>query len=124
MPYPGTVNNPGGSNSYITGQGGEEPYGAIERRKVLTRMSPIKKNPALNAPRRAQTAATKKQAPPATPVQTTAQDQGQVDQAQAQAMPEKPQDPVMIFWQSLAADPQASPLVQRYAAMATAGASA
>jgi hypothetical protein len=117
MPSPGQVNNPTGSNSYLSAQGTEEPYGAIERRKVLTRMSPLEKNPALNEPRRAQQKGATKQ-PPGKPIQPhAAQAQAQAD-GQARAQPERPVDPVAQFWMELAAEPDASPLVRQYAAMA------
>jgi len=117
MPYPGTVNNPGGSNSYVSARGTEEPYGAIERRKVLTRMAPMEKNPALNEPRRAQKkGASKKPAPP--PVQPHAAQAAEINEADARNMPEQPVDPVAFFWQQLASEPDASPLVRQYAAQA------
>lgn len=117
MPSPGVVNNPGGSNSYVSAQGREEPYGAIERRKVLTRMSPLEKNPALNEPRRAQKRGASKQ-PPEQPVQDTAAKAAMQQEAQTRSLPEQPQDPVVQFWLELAAEPDASPLVRQYAAQA------
>lgn len=124
MPYPGTVNNPAGQNSYGTAER-EEPYGAIERRKVLTRLAPLPPNPALTAPRRAQQQATSKkkqqpQAPPAPPVQETAARQAEIDEGARRDMPEQAVDPVVDFWQQLAAEPGASQLVRDYALQAAA----
>lgn len=106
MPSPGQVNNPGGSNSYGAG-GVEEPYGAIERRKALTRMAPPGNqavSAALNAPQRAQRKARKKQNMelPAEPV---TQQVPQVNMLQQ-------------FWRELATEDGASDLVREYAAQA------
>lgn len=118
MPNPGVVNNPGGSNSYVSAQGREEPYGAIERRKVLTRLAPLEKNPALNAPRRAQQQGSKKQAPPAPPVQDTAAKAAEMNEAASRGQAPQPVDPVVQFWTELAAEEGASPLVRQMAAQA------
>jgi hypothetical protein len=119
MPSPGVVNNPGGSNSYQSSQGHEEPYGAIERRKVLTRLSPMEKNPALNAPRQAQAKAVKGK--PEAPVQPHAAQAQELNDAATRGQPEQPQDPVAQFWQMLASEKGASPLIRSYAEQAMAG---
>lgn len=106
MPAPGIPNNPAGINAFSGPMGQKEPaYGQVERLKQLTAAAPPGTPGAVNAPKRAQRRATKrKSGVPAAGAVT----------APPAAAPQP--SPIALFWQEIAADPEASPLVRQYAA--------
>lgn len=113
MPNPGQANNGLGINSFSGPMGQKEPaYGEIERLKNLTAMAPIGSPAALGAPKRAKRAAVRGSSAAPTPAAPTAA-------AAAPPPPEIQHDSYEVqmrtFWQQLAADPDASPLVRQYA---------
>lgn len=111
MPAPGQGNNGLGINSFSGPMGQKEPaYGAVERMKILSALAPVGSPSALGAPRRSKRAAMKGKkasAPNPTAVVTPA----------SAPMPQEPPYDAQVaqFWQELAADPNASELVRRFA---------
>lgn len=97
-------NNPGGVNAF-GGWGKEAPYGAIEKEKTLTRAAPLPSVPAVGAPKQAQQRAVGKKGAAQSSAPATAP-------ATSPSPAFTPQMVVSQFWQEMAAEPGASPLVQ------------
>jgi hypothetical protein len=112
MPNPGQANNGLGINSFSGPMGQKEPaYGAIERLKILTALAPPGSPAALNAPKRSKRAAVRGK-------KMTGSGQASTVVTPASApMPSEPtyEQQLVEFWQQVAADPNASELVRRYA---------
>lgn len=96
--------NPAGINSFGGPFEHEQPYGAVEKLKNLSRLAPTAQPTALNEPRRAQRRAIRRErrAPQPAPL--------------SPPPPQiTPQESLRSFWQALAADPEASDLVRQLA---------
>lgn len=111
MPLPGMANNASGINVFSGPLGQKEPaYGAVERMKVLSALAPVGSPAAQNAPKRAKRAAQRgREAAPAAP---SAQSPPPATAANADTY----QMSLTAFWSQVAADPNASDLVKKYAA--------
>lgn len=112
MPLRGVVNNAAGVNVFSGPLGQKEPaYGAGERLKVLSALAPVGSPAAQNAPKRAQRAATSgKRAATAVSPTAAAPPPATAQNADTYQMS------MAAFWGQVAADPEASDLVKKYAA--------
>lgn len=102
--------NPDGHNAFGGPFEHEQPYGAIEKLKSLARLAPTAQPTAVNAPRRSKRHATGQDKPGRSSRRA----------APAPSIPETqptvPYEAILAgFWQELAADPGASPLVREIA---------
>jgi hypothetical protein len=119
VPNPGQANNGLGINSFSGPMGQKEPaYGAIERLKNLTALAPPGTPAAVNAPKRSKRAAVRGKKMSAGQAPAPA-----VESPASAPMPAAPtyEQQLMEFWQEVAADPNASPLVRQYAQEVTSG---
>lgn len=110
MPAPGVPNNPNGYNAFGGPMEREEPYGAIKKLQNLAALAPTAQPTAVNAPRRSQRHASGQDKP------------GRGSRTPASAPSAPPGEPTVPyeailggFWNELAAEPGASPLVQEIA---------
>lgn len=111
MPLRGVVNNAAGVNVFSGPLGQKEPaYGAGERLKVLSALAPVGSPAALNAPKRAKRAAQSgRRAAPAALAPAGAPPPATTQNADTYQMS------LAAFWGQVAADPNASDLVKKYA---------